>query len=159
MILDLPPSAWALVPRHGQKGFIGHPGGGSSLRLVDTSGAPWVLPFPCYVERIFSSQSAWQAQCIVWIVFFRGEALLLYVMNQGFRLLGASVKQSAACLSCHDLFLPAGPSAQPVAIVMGTTVLRLALPCRELSSYLHNYFFAPIDLLMDMWISLRGANK
>ena len=69
LILDLPPSAWALVPRHGQKGFIGHPGGGSSLRLVDTSGAPWVLPFPCYVERIFSSQSAWQAQCIVWIVF------------------------------------------------------------------------------------------
>ena len=52
LILDLPPSAWALVPRHGQKGFIDHPGGGSSLRLVDTSGAPWVLPFPCYVERI-----------------------------------------------------------------------------------------------------------
>ena len=69
LILDLPPSAWALVPRHGQKGFIGHPGGGSSLRLVDTSGAPWVLPFPCYVERIFSSQSAWQAQYIVWIAF------------------------------------------------------------------------------------------
>ena len=46
LILDLPPSAWALVPRHGQKGFIDHPGGGSSLRLVDTSGAPWVLPFP-----------------------------------------------------------------------------------------------------------------
>ena len=77
--------------------------------------------------------------------FFRGEALLLYIMNQGFRLFGASVKQSAACLSCPDLFLPAGPSAQPVAIVMGTTVLRLALPCRELSSYLHHYFFAPFE--------------
>ena len=41
--------------------------------------------------------------------------------------------------------LPAGPSAQPVAIVMGTTVLRLAFPCRELSSYLHHYFFAPFE--------------
>ena len=45
------PLRLALVPRHGQKEFIDYPGGGSSLRLVDTSGAPWVLPFsaPCRI--------------------------------------------------------------------------------------------------------------
>ena len=49
LILDLPPTARALVPRHGQKWFIGHPGGGSSLRLVDTSGAhvPWLCREGC----------------------------------------------------------------------------------------------------------------
>ena len=52
----------ALVPRHGQKGFIDHPGGGSSLRLVDTSGAPWVLPFPapcrfCSFDSFFDSSN------------------------------------------------------------------------------------------------------
>ena len=41
------------------EGFFVYPGGDSSLRLVRTSGAPWVLPFP----RDASSRHSRQEEC------------------------------------------------------------------------------------------------
>ena len=44
------------------EGLFGDPGGGSSLRLVCTSGASWVSPFPCYATMTQQQEQQQQQQ-------------------------------------------------------------------------------------------------